>query len=435
MRSQISAVSKGRRDKTERIRIAVDLTPLLPGGENGGAKQVTIQLVENLAQLAPELEFLLLTSDRSHEELAALERPNVHLVRTSPSGGRQLPRSIVPARVIRRLRGKISGLLRFVLQVSRFDRRPGPLSQLGVDLLFCPFTAPLFYDPTVPLVSIVYDLQYLYFPHFFESSDRDERDRNFRRACRLANKLVCISDFVRSTVLENSNLTPDRAITIPIGLRRLDEPDQKTGDTILKRHDLIANEYLLFPANFWPHKNHAMLLTAFGMYRAQHPGSPLKLVCTGALEKQSGPLREASRTMGLANHVIFPGYVPEIELAAILYGSLALIFASLYEGFGIPILQAMRAGKPVLCSHATSLPEVAGDAAIYFDPKKPKEIAKAIERLTTEPSMIAALVERGRFRANAFGEADQMAAQYLQVFCELLDTSAKVSSETLVSLR
>jgi hypothetical protein len=159
-----------------------------------------------------------------------------------------------------------------------------------------------------------------------------------------------------------------------------------------------------------------MLLTAWGIYKHQHRGSELKLVCTGAPSASMETLVDAVVHMGLADTVIFPGYLPDGDYAALLQSCRALVFPSLYEGFGIPVLEAMAFNKPVLCSNLTSLPEVAGEAALYFDPRKPVEIADAIDHVTSDAKLCALLVKRGCQRLAAFGGLPEMAGAYLRVF-------------------
>jgi hypothetical protein len=244
----------------------------------------------------------------------------------------------------------------------------------------------------------------------------------------VGNHLVCISDFTRNAVLSATKLSADRVITIHIGLNRpTPQADSAERERVLSRWNLTADQYLLYPANFWPHKNHAMLLTAFGIYRARHPTSTLKLVCPGAGDGGREYLREASLRMGLADRVVFPGFVSEDELANLLQASGGLIFPSLYEGFGIPIVEALAAGKPVLCSNAGSLPEIAGDAALFFDPRMPEEIVNAIERITTGPSLADHLSERGYARYAACETERGMAMKYLEVFREAVCTTVRYS--------
>ncbi len=417
-------------------RVAVDLTPLLPGGANGGIKPLALELVRRLAAHAPACEFVLLTAERSHAELALLDAPNVRrvCVLQGPEESPQPPpgqppaavfqtaslarrvalwilRKLLPARVVERLAA---------LYARRFHPAPveSPLlRRLGADLLFCPFTGIFFYDPAVPVVSVVHDLQYLYYPQFFESTDRHERDRHFRHVCQVARRVVSISEYTRASVLEHGGISPERVVTIPSApQKRLGAPAPSSVERIFSSLPLAAGRYLLYPANFWRHKNHELLLTAFGIYRAAHPQSDLKLVLTGEPSPRRDELMEATRRMGLAAQVLFAGYLPEEDFAALLGSAAAMIFPSLFEGFGMPVLEAMAAGVPVLCGNLTSLPEVAGDSAWLFDPRRPTEIVAAIERLETDPALREELIERGRRHAAEFLKPEEMAARYWAVF-------------------
>ena len=298
---------------------------------------------------------------------------------------------------------------------------PAFVKEFGAELLFCPFTMPFYHDPAIPTVSIVYDLQYLSYPQFFDEEDRSTRARNFNEACRLSTRLVCISEFVRKTVLENSSLRPERVVAIPIRLAgRLSKPPAEKRQAVLEPYGLRENRFFLYPANFWAHKNHRMLLTAYGMYRARHPQSPFKLVCTGSPDARMRMAKEAVFQMGLEPWVCLPGFLTEEDFATLLASSYALVFPSLYEGFGMPVLEAMTFGKPVLCSDVTSLPEVAGQAAIYFDPRKPEELMAAMERVTTDGDLSRELVARGREQSLPYVDSGRMVSEYLAVFREAL---------------
>ncbi len=185
-------------------RVVVDLTPVLPGADNGGAKLLALELVRQFAQLAPTCEWILLTSEKGHADLASLDSRNVRRVCVGPKAVRPLGRAWGRSR-----RGQRSG--------SSSHR--GLLRQLDADVIFCPFTTAQFFDSQVPLVSIVYDLQYLTYPEFFSGTERGHRDREFQNVCRFASRLVCISDHVRGAVLEHvPSLDPSRITTIHISL-------------------------------------------------------------------------------------------------------------------------------------------------------------------------------------------------------------------------
>lgn len=405
------------------INIAIDLTPILPGGANGGAKLMTIQLIRDLAELAPDCRFTLLTSHQSHDELACLDAPNVRRVCVIRPNKDHYGRSL-RSRVIRGLQRLatlcIPDALRLRL-ISGMDERVRSrtpfLRELDAGLLFCPFTAPFYCDLKIPTVAVVYDLQFIYYPQFFSADDLFRRSRHFQDACRKSTKVVCISEYVRKTVLENSNIEADRVVSIAINMpHRLQKPSSATVVETLDRLSLRRDGYLLYPANFWPHKNHQMLFTAFGLFLKLHPESDLRLVCTGAPGSDMEVLREAAGRMHLGGRIVLPGYVEEDAFAALLSHCLALIYPSLFEGFGMPLIEAMAHRKPVLCSSAACLPETAGDAALYFDPRKPFEIAAAIERITAEPKLVEDLKEKCGRRLAALADTMPMAENYLHIF-------------------
>jgi glycosyltransferase involved in cell wall biosynthesis/SAM-dependent methyltransferase len=363
--------------------IAIDLTAILPGGENGGAKLVATELVRAFSRVAPDRRFLLLTSASSHHEVAALEAPNV----------RRRP----------------------------VDPAPTALSELleeeRVSAMFCPMTSAPFDDPRVPVVCLVHDLQYLTYAEFFDDAEREERQRAFRRATRLADQIVTPSRYVRSTVLEHSTLTETRVTPIAHGfsVQRLPRPSERSIAEALERYGLERGRYFIYPANFWPHKNHLMLLVAFGQLTQHRPDLDVRLVLTGASRPQPRIVRESVKRMRLDDRVLLPGYLLDSELAALMAGALALVLPSLYEGFGMPVTEAFSAGCPVACSSVTSLPEVAGDAALYFDPRRPDDIADVLERLARCPALVSDLRNRGYQRLGQMDSAEQVARDYLAV--------------------
>ncbi len=277
--------------------------------------------------------------------------------------------------------------------------------------------------PGLPTISLVHDVQYRLYPRFFSSAERAERDRDFMRAVRQADRITCTSQFVRHTIIETGAVAPDRVVAIhPRLSRRLIRPEVDRSDLLARWH-LEPDRFLVYPANFWPHKNHQLLLTALGMHHAAHPDSRLKVVCTGEPNHYFASVSAAADRMGLTDRVVFPGFVSDEQLAALYASSLGIVFPSLYEGFGLPVLEAMAFGKPVVCSRATSLPEVAGDAALFFDPRSPRDLCQAMTRLLTEPGLADRLARAGASHVASLGDADDAARDYLDLF-------ARTSSRT-----
>jgi len=414
-------------------KVAVDLTPVLPGGHNGGAKLLAIGLIHSLAKMTPLCDWVLLTSEKSHEELAVLDAVNVHRVSVDkPSGNIEL----APWRWAIKLKASLvkvfpRNIVTWLKKIYRKIPARPQVTQIpggpSFDVLFCPFTGTRFYDPDVPVVSIVHDLQYLYYPQFFSSDDRFYRDKDFKDICAKSALMICVSEHVRETILKNSNLHENLVISIHTCLFDRLKANLSAKSDVLARYDLQPGEFLLYPANFWAHKNHAMLLTAFGMYCVNHPTTNAKLVLTGSPGPDMEKIQEASNRMGLADKLVMPGYISDVDLAALMNACRCLIFPSLYEGFGMPILEAFAMGKPVLCSNATSLPEIAGDAALYFDPRKPHEMLDCIDKIFTDENLERRLIDLGKQRLSQFGNTDEMAKNYLLALGNVINANRRFS--------
>lgn len=358
-------------------RLAVDLTPMMPGGENGGAKVLALEQIRQLSGLLPHAELVLLTLARTEQELLDLHLDNVRIDVVEPP--------------------------------SRFGVRSAVLS--GIDLLYCPFTAPFFRQPGQPVVSFVHDLQFADYPQFFSGQVVAERRAHLQEAVRSATVLVCGTEFVKASLARHLEVPPEKVMVIPHAAPRR----RPAGNTaVLTALGLEAGGYYLYPANYWKHKNHQMLLTAYGMYR--NGGGRTRLAFTGAPGPAADQLREAAAQMGLGEAVIQAGFLPEDDFSTLFACAGAIVFPSLYEGFGMPVLEAMLARVPILCANSSCLPEVAGDAALYFDPRKPAEIATRMLQLEQETGLRQSLVARGDIRAASFGSATLSAVRLLDAF-------------------
>jgi len=303
----------------------------------------------------------------------------------------------------------------FLTQSKRSGSR-SLIKELDADLLFCPFTAPTYSELNVPTVCTIYDLQYKTYPQFFAPEDVAHRGSTFKEAARRATALAAISDYSREAAIAEGKLDPARIRTIHLHISQHSLRNAPRDETILERLQLVAGRYLIYPANFWKHKNHEMLLTAFGIARRNGLADDIRLVCTGAPGARQQWLKQAARELGLENHILFPGYIATAELQALVTKSAGVIFPSLYEGFGLPVIEAMATGVPVACSNVTSLPEVAGEAAILFDPGVPDQIAQAMISLAHDRELTARLIEAGEARARDFSDSGLMAKQYWELF-------------------
>ena len=243
-----------------------------------------------------------------------------------------------------------------------------------VDLVHYPLTVPV-PRTRAPTVVTLHDLQHRDLPQLFSRSERAYRSVAYDRAARRADAVIVISEFVRGRALELLDLDPANVHVTPLGVDH----------AALRPGTGEREPFLYYPARPWPHKNHRTLFEALPLIRRERPD--LRLVLTGG---------ELPR---VPDGVDALGHVPRARVIDLLQRASALVFPSLYEGFGLPPLEAMACATPVACSNAAALPEVVGDAARLFDPRDPRAIADATLEVLADP---APWVERGLARAAGF---------------------------------
>jgi glycosyltransferase involved in cell wall biosynthesis len=230
-------------------------------------------------------------------------------------------------------------------------------SQLqAVEVLHYPLTVPI-PDAHLPKIVTLQDVLHHDLPEHFSAARRRFRRRAYDHSAQKAEAVIVLSEFVRERAIAKLGLDAGLVHVIPHGVDHAlfapgDEPRQP---------------FLLYPARPWPHKNHERLFHAFAELRAELP--ELRLVLTGGGLERLEPLPSGVERLGL---------VAVEELASLYRTAACLVFPSLYEGFGLPPLEAMACGCPVAAANATAIPEVCGDAAVYFDPHDPEAIANGV---------------------------------------------------------
>ncbi len=293
----------------------------------------------------------------------------------APDASDGLPWSVVGGyRASRAMPGRIAAM-------SLAALRPGPLRREleldRLDAIHFPLSVMLPPVAELPAATTVLDLQHEQHPEFFGRAELTYRKLVYGRTIRRSQIVVTISEHAREALLARYGLAQDRVRAIHLGV---DHDVFTPGDNVSR------GRFLLYPARPWPHKNHARLFEAFARLRGERP--ELRLVLTG--EGDFG---------ALPDNVEARGRVSRDELVDLYRRASALVFPSLYEGFGMPVLEAMACGCPVACSNATSLPEVAGEAARLFDPLDVDEIGAAFADVLDEPEP---WVARGLERAKGF---------------------------------
>jgi glycosyltransferase involved in cell wall biosynthesis len=253
-------------------------------------------------------------------------------------------------------------------------------------------------------VLVVPDIQHEYCPEFFPPHHLNERRRVYTDSIKRADHICAISEFTRQTLIERLDIAPDRVTTTHLAADPLfhpQSPHRGNHSEVLKKYGLKTGEYFFLPGHTWPHKNHRMAFQALAILRESYHLEPL-LVCTGNPQGAHPDLVNLVQDLQLSNHVRFLGYCPISDMPAFYEGAAALVFPSFFEGFGMPLLEAMWCDCPIVCSNATSLPEVAGDAALFFDPHSPEELAAVVSRILTDDPLRRVLIERGRQQVKKF---------------------------------
>lgn len=265
------------------------------------------------------------------------------------------------------------------------------------DVTFVPaHTLPLWFPG--PAVVTVHDLGYVYFPDAHPPAARRYLDWSTRHSVRRATRVLVDSLATAQDLAAHYGVPEHRIALVYPGVDEALAPvvDRSALDAVRARYGL-PERYLLFVGTLQPRKNIARIVQAYGRWRARQASPDVALVLAGP----RGWLFDPAWIAGVEG-VVLPGYVRDADVAALYSGALALVFPSLHEGFGLPVLEAMRCGTPVITSNTSSLPEVAGDAALLVNARDVDAIAGAIERVASDPALRADLVARGFRQARKF---------------------------------
>lgn len=246
--------------------------------------------------------------------------------------------------------------------------------------------------PNARQIVLVPDIQHEHFPEFFSRTDLYLRRQLFRSALRGVGAIATISEFARSTLIHRDETRSADIVLMPPASQLGAPPEDGAVSVSFAEKIRGFGDYFYFPANLWKHKNHERLLAAFARFR-DGTNRPMSLLLSG---HQEGWPALSRRYPGLPVHHV--GYVSSAELRHLYSHAHALAFFSLYEGFGMPLLEAFECGCPVVCSNTTSLPEVAGDAALTCDPTDVTQIAGLLKRVAEDEELRSELVARGAAR-------------------------------------
>lgn len=284
---------------------------------------------------------------------------------------------------------------------------PKLLRQEQLDLLHgMAFVAPL--RSPCPTVITIFDLSFVRFPTAFKPGNRLYLRMMTRISARKARQVIAISESTRRDVIAWLNLPSERVQTVYCGIDRSFQPLPQAKVAAFRHGRGLPERFVLFLGTIQPRKNLVRLVDAFADLIAQDDTrmADLHLVIAGGKGWLSEPVFARVEELGLADRVHFPGYVPEEEKRLWYNAAACFCYPSLYEGFGLPPLEAMACGVPVVSSNVSSLPEVVGDAALTVAPDDTSALAEALRRVLVDPELSAELARRGQARAMRFSWHD-----------------------------
>ena len=415
------------------LRILIDAQ--MPGdGSRGGVQQFTASLIRALGQLEEgSEEYIVIGPSRDSDWLRPIIGRNQHLVTAPP------PPFYSPEHVKRMLGGLRQPLERIYRNVQKLAQRPilsgqvpkstGFHESLGGDLLHFPYQD--FVHTKMRTIYNPHDVQHLHFPEFFTKQEFALRELIWRAGCAYSEAVVTESVWIKEDIRQRYGLEEKKMYAILWG-SPTEHYEPVTQDILseTKKKFRLDAPFALYPAQTWAHKNHKRLLDAFALLKKEK-GFDLKLVCTGSKNFYWSDIRAHLDQLGLGDRVSFPGFVSSVELRALYRLASFMVFPSLFEGGGFPILEAFREGVPVATSSVTSIPEYAGDAALFFDPNSVESIASALERMHADAALRVDLAKRGSERIKLFSW-DRTARAYRAVYRKVAGQTLRDEEELLL---
>jgi glycosyltransferase involved in cell wall biosynthesis len=295
------------------------------------------------------------------------------------------------------------------------------------DLLHVQYTAPI--TCSAPIVVTVHDVSFLEHPEYFTSFRALQLRLTVRRTVRSASCVLTVSEFSKRQIVDAYRLPDDKVAVLPDGVSSVFHPVAREAAQRGLRTSLPAAPFILTVGDLQPRKNHLGLIEAFGDLIAAHPQLPHHLAIVGKEETWYAPtVRAAAKKSLVADRIHFTGFVDDEELRR-LYGACDLfVYPSFYEGFGLPILEAMACGRAVACSNTSAMPEVADSAALLFDPSSRRDLVLAMRDLLLNPELRQRMERLGVQRAAMFSWTSS-AAKTLDLYYAVAGGASKASTD------
>ena len=354
------------------MHIAIDAHSV--GAELGGNESYATNLIEALAEIDQTNLYTLFVTKPAAIERFADRWPNFKVKQTLPH----------------------TPLVRIPLTLSRELRRN------PVDVLHVQYTAPPF--APCPVVVTIHDLAFEHLPETFNRRSWMQLRLTVRRTARRAAHIITVSEYSRSDISRTYGIPPERITVTPEAAPPNLLPVTNEAELRRIRESYgIQENYILSLCSIQPRKNLVRLIEAYSCLRGVRPKVKLpQLVLAGKRGWLDSETFRAAEQNALGKDILFTGYVPERDLAGLYSGAVCFVYPSYFEGFGLPVVEAMQCGVPVIAGNRTSLPEVVGEAGLLFDPFDTQALINALTQVIEDSEFRAALRAKGLERAKQF---------------------------------
>ncbi len=353
-----------------------------------GIGRYTYNLIQALAKAAPEDSFVLLHNPQlvnTRYDLERLEAPNVEMVSVS-----------IPT-----------------FSLTEQYRLPSLIRHLGLDLFHSPYYIKPYILPC-PSVVTIYDLIPRLYPQYISPWARAIFEMAIRLAVATSRLVISVSQSAKEDLVRLLGVPPSKVRVTPLGVdTRFHPVNEKAILSLRQKYDLPEG-YILYLGINKPHKNLVRLVEAFAKVKTGR-----KLVLAGKEDPRYREVHEIVKQLSLQDRAVFLDQVPEDDLPALYSGAALFVFPSLYEGVGLPLLEAMACGVPMVCSSTSSLPEIVGRAAVMVDPLDVSLLARALERVLRDGDLRASMCQEGLKQATLF-PWERTAKETLAVYRQVL---------------
>lgn len=363
-------------------------------GEAGGVDQVLVGLLSGITQLQDGDEsYIILGSANSSGWLEEIAGPCRLEVVDDPQPSRR-PDAIRP--VIRLVSRTRLALMVPGLRPPSPPVSDGTVERLGADVVHFPRQRAFL--TRVPSIYLPHDLQHRHHPEFFSTRAIEQRERWYGAFCRQAALVTVMTEATRREVTDAYGINPGKVAVIPwpplfAATRRVKATEV---DRIRKEMELPPR-FAFYPAVTWPHKNHATLFRAIASLRAE--GLEIPLVLSGAETHDAKALRRLASKLRIDDLIRWLGYLEVDQLEVAYRSATCVVYPSRFEGWGMPVLEALYFRVPLVCSRIRHIPDLVGDAALLVEPDDPTELANAIRTVCLDHSVASRLAERAAAKA------------------------------------